>query len=86
MAFEFQDDALAGGGARQAEGGLRHFRARRAEADALGGRNALAQNLGGFEFDLGLAGIKNALLDLVLHRLLHAVLGEWPSTIAPMPQ
>ena len=27
MAFEFQDDALARGGARQTEGGLRHFRA-----------------------------------------------------------
>ena len=34
--------------------------------------DALAEDLGGFEFDLRLAGIENALVDLVLDRLLHA--------------
>ena len=71
MAFEFQDDALAGGGARQAEGGLGHFRSGRSETDALGRGDAFAENPGGFELDLRLAGIKNALVDLVLDRLLH---------------
>ena len=64
---------LAGGGARQAEGGLRHFRTGGAEADALGGGNAFAEDAGGFEFDLRLAGVKNALVDLVLDRLLHGL-------------
>ena len=37
---------------------------------ALGAGNALAENPGGLEFDLRLAGIKNAFIDLILHRLL----------------
>ena len=73
MAFEFQDDPLARGGARQAESGLGHFRAGGAEADALGRGNAFADDAGGLEFDLGLAGVKNALVDLFLDRLLHAL-------------
>ena len=74
MAFEFQDDAAcrwrrAPGGRRPAP--LPNRRSRNGCAGREGMRSHRMR--GGFEFDLRLAGIENALVDLILDRLLHAL-------------